>query len=147
MKKKNDMHSDLFIYWLVERPKESTTQWLGRGRKRNSNSITLVQQIVRIRRLKNDIFEFCWYHIDSEIVELKLESMLPDVDSLENYYRYSGSLTTPPCTEGVIWNLFTSHINISSFQVGYFFNFLKLNTFKTLSSLITSKFVFSPTFY
>jgi carbonic anhydrase len=28
------------------------------------------------------------------------------------YYRYMGSLTTPPCTEGVIWTIFTNKIPI-----------------------------------
>ncbi|CAF1411882.1 unnamed protein product [Adineta ricciae] len=28
------------------------------------------------------------------------------------FYRYTGSLTTPPCTEGVVWTIFTSKIAI-----------------------------------
>ncbi|XP_076435190.1 carbonic anhydrase 1-like [Babylonia areolata] len=41
------------------------------------------------------------------------------------YYRYFGSLTTPPCYETVIWTLFKDKITISQDQ---------LNTFRTLLS-------------
>ncbi len=42
-------------------------------------------------------------------------------------YRYPGSLTTPPCSEGVKWNLMKTPISVSSGQVDafkdlYFFN-------------------------
>lgn len=61
-------------------------------------------------------------------VHLKLGSILPPASALTSYYRYSGSLTTPPCTEGIIWNVFTSHIDISSEQMESFRkNIVKLN--------------------
>ncbi len=34
-----------------------------------------------------------------------------------NYYRYLGSLTNPPCSEGIIWTIFESPIEISESQV------------------------------
>ena len=46
------------------------------------------------------------------------EDLYQNITSLNNYYRYTGSLTTPPCTEGILWNVFTNYINISSNQVG-----------------------------
>jgi len=35
-------------------------------------------------------------------------------------YSYSGSLTTPPCTEGVTWNVYSTHINLSKAKIDAF---------------------------
>ncbi|KAK9124123.1 hypothetical protein Sjap_013725 [Stephania japonica] len=35
----------------------------------------------------------------------------------KRYYRYVGSLTTPPCTEGVIWTIYRSIMSVSRDQV------------------------------
>jgi carbonic anhydrase len=48
-----------------------------------------------------------------------ISSVLPNVKILneDGYYRYIGSLTTPPCSEGIIWSIFRTRINISEWQV------------------------------
>ena len=50
-------------------------------------------------------------------IEFNIFSIYPSVESLKKYYRYSGGLTTPPCSELVTWNLFKTPINISSKQI------------------------------
>ena len=47
--------------------------------------------------------------------EFSLEDIISD--GLGDYYRYSGSLTTPPSYESVIWTVFEKPIPISSRQV------------------------------
>ncbi|CAD5230939.1 unnamed protein product [Bursaphelenchus okinawaensis] len=37
--------------------------------------------------------------------------------NLEHFYRYTGSLTTPPCTEGVIWTVMATPSDISQKQL------------------------------
>uniref|UniRef100_A0A8C3RY49 Carbonic anhydrase n=1 Tax=Chelydra serpentina TaxID=8475 RepID=A0A8C3RY49_CHESE len=46
-----------------------------------------------------------------------LNNLLPSVAKLSKYYRYQGSLTTPDCTEVVVWTLFEEPIPISQSQV------------------------------
>jgi carbonic anhydrase len=36
------------------------------------------------------------------------------------YYRYQGSLTTPPCSEGVLWTVFGAPIEASPDQIKQF---------------------------
>jgi len=42
---------------------------------------------------------------------------LQTTKSLSNYYRYNGSLTTPPCTEGVRWVVMKRPFSVSKQQV------------------------------
>lgn len=50
-------------------------------------------------------------------VELDWKAMLP---ANKTTMRYTGSLTTPPCTEGVAWNIFTAPIEMSGDQINAF---------------------------
>ncbi|XP_015266527.1 PREDICTED: carbonic anhydrase 6 [Gekko japonicus] len=53
---------------------------------------------------------------------LDILSLLPE--NRANYYRYLGSLTTPPCSETVIWTIFDSTIKLSHTQIGMLENSL-----------------------
>ena len=48
---------------------------------------------------------------------LNVLQMLP---TLKGYYRYNGSLTTPPCTEGVWWMVLKSPVTASEDQIKQF---------------------------
>ena len=59
------------------------------------------------------------------------------------FFRYNGSLTTPPCTEGITWTLLARTVPISSYQLSAFaansvpFNFRptqKLHTRKVIAN-------------
>ena len=48
--------------------------------------------------------------------ELDLGDMLPS-EEIENFWHYDGSLTTPPCSEGVKWYVAQKHIHASEEQI------------------------------
>lgn len=51
--------------------------------------------------------------------ELSLDNLLPKEQHC--FFRYNGSLTTPPCSEGVKWTLFKNCATISRYQIREFY--------------------------
>ncbi|XP_062606059.1 uncharacterized protein LOC134267868 [Saccostrea cucullata] len=58
---------------------------------------------------------------ESELTGFNIDFMLPfSSGNADRFYRYSGSLTTPPCYESVVWTIFESTIPISDSQLAMF---------------------------
>ncbi|NXC51413.1 CAH15 anhydrase, partial [Penelope pileata] len=47
----------------------------------------------------------------------RLGTLLPRAGHLSRYYRYQGSLTTPDCSEAVVWTVFEEPVDIGQEQV------------------------------
>jgi len=81
----------------------------------------------------NDAVQTLWNNIPEEIGKEKVASsininaagLLPDDRS---FYRYFGSLTTPPCSEGVNWNVVKSPIEMSEVQIKKFESVIGFNS-------------------
>ncbi len=73
---------------------------------------------------ENPAFATIWANLPAEPAEVK--SVDAEVDAAELLpaeqatYRYDGSLTTPPCSEGVKWNVMTTPIQMSAAQLAAF---------------------------
>jgi carbonic anhydrase len=73
-----------------------------------------------------------WNHLPKEVnkpvamkqVVVNGRDLLPEN---KNYYRFVGSLTTPPCSEGVQWHVLKTPIEVSSGQVKAFLDLVGEN--------------------
>ena len=73
----------------------------------------------------NSLIDTLWKNIPSQkekpkdisSVSIQAEDLLPHQ---RGYFTYAGSLTTPPCSEGVSWYVLNSHATISPEQVAAF---------------------------
>ncbi len=52
-------------------------------------------------------------HVTDDAIQLNVAEMLP---KKQEYYRFNGSLTTPPCSEGVYWMVMKEAVSISQDQ-------------------------------
>ncbi len=73
----------------------------------------------------NAAFDPVWANLPKEkSVETHLEHVQIDIDDLlpadRSTYRYEGSFTTPPCSEGVKWLVLTTPVQLSSEQIRTF---------------------------
>ncbi|XP_062845230.1 carbonic anhydrase 4-like [Trichomycterus rosablanca] len=62
------------------------------------------------------------YETSTAIDKFSLSNLLLSEGNMTNYYRYEGSLTTPQCTEAVIWTVFEHPIPLSKEQLSEFSN-------------------------
>ena len=74
--------------------------------------------------MENPVMQTLWNHMplerDMEVnpeVAIDLNKLLPENRA---YWTYMGSLTTPPCTENVLWMVFKQPTQISAEQVAIF---------------------------
>ena len=100
----------------------------------NENSELAVIGVFMKKGKHNDTIQTLWNNIPDEIgkekksspiININADVLLPDDKS---YYRYYGSLTTPPCSEGVSWNVFKSPMVISEAQVKKFESVIGYNS-------------------
>ena len=80
----------------------------------------------------NSAFDPVWSNLpSSKSVEHHLEHVTVDVNRLlptrKTSYRYDGSLTTPPCSEGVKWIVMTDPVQLSGQQINAFRDVMKGN--------------------
>ncbi|XP_054583016.1 carbonic anhydrase 9 [Eptesicus fuscus] len=72
---------------------------------------------------ENSAYEQLLSHL-KEVAEEDSETRVPGLDvsallpsDLSRYFRYEGSLTTPPCAQGVIWTVFNQTVRLSAKQL------------------------------
>ena len=80
----------------------------------------------------NAAFDPVWSHLPkAKGVESHLEHVKVGIDDLlpkvHTSYRYDGSLTTPPCSEGVKWFVMTTPVALSPEQIAAFTALVKEN--------------------
>ncbi|XP_044227615.1 carbonic anhydrase 4a [Thunnus albacares] len=59
-------------------------------------------------------------HSNTSLLPISLAQLIPTEQNMTTYYRYKGSLTTPGCTQAVIWTLFENPIPLSIDQLQAF---------------------------
>lgn len=81
---------------------------------------------------ENYFLQQIWDHLpeaegEEEVKRVKInaENLLPENRS---YYSYSGSLTTPPCSEEVSWNVLKIPIKASEEQIEQFMEIYQMNS-------------------
>jgi carbonic anhydrase len=72
----------------------------------------------------NESIETLWTHLPTQegkkIVHAVSVNAIALLPADRSYYNYMGSLTTPPCREGVSWNVMKTPIEVSSEQIAKF---------------------------
>jgi carbonic anhydrase len=89
-----------------------------------ANNLAVIA-VLMDRGMEHPVIQTLWNHmpldtgmsVEPPNVAIDLTRLLPE---RREYYTYMGSLTTPPCTENVLWMVFKEPIMVSPEQIGIF---------------------------
>ncbi|KAI0220678.1 Carbonic anhydrase 2 [Lamellibrachia satsuma] len=73
---------------------------------------------VAFRKLTDNFHKVVYKGENVSLSTFAIRNLMPS--KLADYYTYEGSLTTPPCSEVVIWNIFRETVKISEEQLKAF---------------------------
>ncbi len=99
--------------------------------KNKNNDIAVVGVFMK-KGAENKLIQVLWDNAPAELdkenvvsgVSVNASGLLPKD---RKYYHYYGSLTTPPCTEGVNWSVLKTPIEVSDAQIEKFKNIMGVN--------------------
>ena len=98
--------------------------------KNEDNQLAVVALLMEVGA-EHPVIQTLWNHMPLEKNQevspadaINLTSLLPEN---RTYWTYMGSLTTPPCTEGVLWIVMKQPVQISSEQISIFSRLYRRN--------------------
>ena len=99
---------------------------------KNSAGKLAVVGVLLQRGRENELISTLWRNLPSEIgrelavpADIDAAQLLPDNQA---YFNFAGSLTTPPCSEGVNWFVLKTPVDVSAAQVARFAKSYRLNS-------------------
>lgn len=88
---------------------------------------------------ENELLKKIYGKLPEEANESVNESLTIDIKNIlpakQTYYHYSGSLTTPPCTEGVNWYVMKNPNTASKEQIEQIAKFMPKNNYRPVQAL------------
>ena len=96
----------------------------------DSGKLAMVAVLIE-RGAATNLIQTVWNNIPLEKNELVSPSGTMDMNDIlplkRDYFTYMGSLTTPPCSEGVLWMVMKNPVTISQEQIDIFAHLYSMN--------------------
>ena len=105
----------------------------------SANKEYVVLSFMAIEGEPSPTFKFLERYLPVEMGEMKPIDAMFDFNEIlsgkDQCFHYIGSLTTPPCTEGVNWFIFKEPVTVSEAQVKQLQELMPMNNYRTTQAL------------